>query len=77
MVQAGGLHGFFGLLAWNEAAKKILRTFSYMNQCDEQQEKVSTSMMKFCLPNSLPTSKTNSAILILHNTDCSHYLAER
>jgi hypothetical protein len=39
-----------------EAAKKLYVHF-HMKQRDEQQEKVSTSLMKFCLPNSLPASK--------------------
>jgi hypothetical protein len=47
---------FFGLLACMEAAKKLSIHF-HMKQRDEQQEKVSTSLMKFCLPNSLPASK--------------------
>ncbi len=53
------LVGFMFFLVCSHAWKlqKKLSVHFHTKQHDEQQEKLSTSLMKFCLPNSLPASK--------------------
>jgi hypothetical protein len=77
MKQAGGLHVFWFTCMHGSGKKNKLSIHFHTKQRDEQQEKVSTSMMKFAYPIHFPPPKKNIAILILHNHDHSYYLAER